>query len=132
MAQKRGGFISYKMTEDGIVEPYEINTTWWSTLNPESDHESLELQVARYLASRSIALVLQGVPGIYIHGALGTANDYAAAEASGINRDVNRGTIDAREVKKVLTEDRFPLRSRSSGKEEGGKGRGADGKPYRS
>ncbi len=90
------------MTEDGTEEPYEINSTWWSALNPESAREGLGLQVARYLASRSIALVLRGVPGIYIHGALGTANDYGAAEASGVNRDVNRGIIDAREVEKAL------------------------------
>ena len=102
MAQEKGALISYKLTEEGTEEPYEINSTWWSALNPESAHEGLEMQVARYLASRSIALVLRGVPGIYIHGALGTANDYRAAEASGVKRDVNRGTIDAREVEKTL------------------------------
>jgi sucrose phosphorylase len=101
-ARKKGAFISYKTTEDGTEEPYEINTTWWSALNPESEEESLDLQIDRYLASRTIALVLRGVPGIYLHGALGTANDYGAAKASGVNRDLNRGIIDAWEVEKAL------------------------------
>jgi len=101
-AGKKGALVSYKTTEDRTEEPYEINTTWWSALNSESEDESLELQIARYLASRAIALVLRGVPGIYIHGAMGTANDYGGAKASGINRDLNRGIIDAWEVEQSL------------------------------
>jgi len=101
-ARKNGAFVSYKTTESGAEEPYEINSTWWSALNPEHEHETLDLQIARYLASRAMALVLRGVPGIYIHGALGTANDYGAAKASGVNRDLNRGIIDALEVEKEL------------------------------
>lgn len=101
-ARKNGAFVSHKATETGAEEPYEINSTWWSALNPEREHETLDLQIARYLASRAMALVLKGVPGIYIHGALGTANDYGAAKASGVNRDLNRGVIDAWEVEKEL------------------------------
>lgn len=101
-AREKGAFVSFKTTENGTEEPYEINTTWWSALNPENDDEGLDLQISRYLASRAIALVLRGVPGIYIHGALGTANDYEAAKASGVSRDLNRGVIDAREVEKAL------------------------------
>ncbi|NCO52201.1 MAG: sugar phosphorylase, partial [Deltaproteobacteria bacterium] len=58
-ARKKGAFVSNKTTEDGAEEPYEINTTWWSALNPETEEESLELQISRYLASQAIALVLR-------------------------------------------------------------------------
>jgi sucrose phosphorylase len=101
-AREKGAFVSYKTTENRAEEPYEINSTWWSALNPEHEGESLDLQIDRYLASRAIALVLRGVPGIYIHGALGTTNDYETAKVSGINRDLNRGIIDAREVENEL------------------------------
>lgn len=101
-ARGRGAFVSYKTTENGTEEPYEINSTWWSALNSEEEDESLDLQVSRHLASRAIAFVLRGVPGIYIHGALGTVNDYEAVKASGINRDLNRGVIDAHEVERAL------------------------------
>ncbi|MDZ7700518.1 MAG: alpha-glucosidase C-terminal domain-containing protein [Deltaproteobacteria bacterium] len=47
----------------------------------------------RYLASRSIALALKGVPGVYVHGALGTANNYDLADKTGLNRDINRSMI---------------------------------------
>lgn len=101
-ARQRGGLVSCKMTPDRTEEPYEINSTWWSAVTPDTNEESLDLKVRRYLASRSIALVLQGVPGIYIHGALGSTNDRSAFEVSGIKRDVNRGVIDARDVEKAL------------------------------
>jgi sucrose phosphorylase len=58
--------------------------------------------VRRYLASRSISLVLKGVPGIYVHGAIGTANDHERVRKTGVKRDVNRGVIDARTVDEDL------------------------------
>lgn len=108
-AQQRGGLVSYKTTSALTREPYEINTTWWSAVTPDSNEESLYHKVRRYLASRSIALVLQGVPGIYIHGALGSTNDHGAFEASGIKRDVNRGVIDARDVEAALQDPESKL-----------------------
>jgi len=113
-ARKKGALVTYKTTEDGTEEPYEINSTWWSALNPEHEEEGLDLQIARHLASLAIVLVLRGVPGIYIHGALGTANDYVAAKASGINRDLNRGIIDALEVEKALKDPASKLSLLSS------------------
>ena len=108
-ARNRGALISLKTTPEGTEEPYEINSTWWSAINPEAGEEPLDLQVRRYLASRSIALVLRGVPGIYIHGALGSSNDYAAFEASGVKRDVNRGVIDAEDVEEELLDPESKL-----------------------
>jgi len=118
-ARKKGALVTYKTTEDGTEEPYEINSTWWSSLNPEHEEEGLDLQIARHLASQAIALVLRGVPGLYIHGALGTANDYVTAKASGINRDLNRGIVDALEVEKAMKDpaSKLSLLS-SSGREQ--------------
>jgi sucrose phosphorylase len=89
-ARQHGGYISYRATGDGVEKPYEINTTWWGALNRKNNDENLELQVKRFIASRSIALVLRGVPGLYFHGIIGTENDPASVEASGHNRDINR------------------------------------------
>jgi glucosylglycerate phosphorylase len=101
-AAEQGAIVSYKMTETGAQEPYELNTTWWSAVNGERDDEDLALQVQRYLASRSIALVLQGVPGLYAHGVLGSVSDHGLARATGVNRDVNRATIRVAEVTEAL------------------------------
>jgi sucrose phosphorylase len=96
-AQARGAYVSYKTTAGQKVEPYEINSTWWSAVNAAPD-EDIEFQVKRYLASRSLALVIPGVPGVYIHGALGTPNDHRRVQETGVQREVNRGLIDARAV----------------------------------
>lgn len=89
-ARQHGGYISYRATGDNIEKPYEINTTWWGAINRKNKGENLALQVKRFIASRSIALVLRGVPGVYFHGIIGTENDPAVVKASGHNRDINR------------------------------------------
>ena len=95
MAKMHGALISYKMTAEMTEEPYEINSTWWSAINDGNCDEDVLLQVRRYVASRSIALVLQGIPAIYAHGTIGTPNDYNSVEKSQQNRDINRGVIDS-------------------------------------
>jgi glucosylglycerate phosphorylase len=88
----RGGRISYKDNGDGTVSAYEINSTWFSALNDPDGDEAIG--VKRYLASRAIPLSLMGVPGIYLHGLLGTPNDVEAAEREE-PRSINRKTLHA-------------------------------------
>lgn len=97
-ARANGALVSMKTVEGGGQEPYEINSTWWSVLNPPESGEDPELQVARYAASRSVNLVLKGVPGIYLHGALGTENDWCTCRETGHARDLNRATVKVDEV----------------------------------
>jgi sucrose phosphorylase len=92
-ARQHGGYISYRSSVEGVEKPYEINTTWWGALNQNDNGEELGLQVKRFIASRSIAIVLRGVPGLYFHGIVGTENDASVVEASGHNRDINRVPI---------------------------------------
>jgi len=93
-AKQHGAYISYKMTENNTEEPYEINTTWWSAVNRDDSEEDTAFQVKRYVASRSIALVLRGVPAIYTHGTMAIINDHERVKKTGVKRDVNRGEID--------------------------------------
>jgi sucrose phosphorylase len=86
---ENGGFISYKTESDGSKSPYELNITWYSAINSPDDKESDEIQVKRYLASRAIALVLMGVPGIYLHGLLGSKNDAEAVIEDEETRSIN-------------------------------------------
>jgi sucrose phosphorylase len=108
-ASDRGAYISYKMGEDRAEEPYEINTTWWSAVNRDGDPEDIERQVKRYVASRSIALVIQGVPGIYVHGFMGTVNEHDRVKETGVKRDVNRGFIISEEVERELADPRSKI-----------------------
>ncbi len=97
-AEDAGALISYKTTPGGGRKPYEINTTWWSALNPAKTGEKLSLRVARFLASRSINLMLKGVPGVYLHGALGTENDWDTYRRTDVARDLNRANVKAEEL----------------------------------
>lgn len=99
---EHGGFISYKDNGDGTVSPYELNITWYSAINREDAHESTEFQVERYLASRAIALVFMGVPGIYLHGLLGSKNDAEAVLEQHDTRSINRRSIRKADLLEIL------------------------------
>jgi sucrose phosphorylase len=88
-----GGLVSYR-TKDSGEAPYELNVTWWSAMNRDGDGEVQSLQVDRFLASRAIALVLQGVPGVYLPSVFGARNDTAAILAGADKRSINRKTLD--------------------------------------
>ena len=92
-AKEHGGFISYKIDKGGVEIPYEINITWFSALNKEDTDEPLDIQVDRFVASRAIALAMQGVPGIYLHSFFGTKNDKDAMSETQSNREINRTII---------------------------------------
>lgn len=100
-AREHGAFISYRTGAEGKDEPYEINTTWYSALNLDSG-EPLAIQIKRFVASRSIALVLKGVPGIYLHGLIGTSNDVDAVIKTKSKRDINRQIISETALYKEL------------------------------
>ena len=101
---EHGGYISYKDNGDGSVSPYELNITWYSAINREDDDESQDLKIKRYIASRAIALVMMGVPGIYLHGLLGSRNDAEAVINEGQTRSINRKTIGKKELLSELAD----------------------------
>ena len=103
-AEAYGGYISYKTAEDGTDVPYEINITWFSALNGERADEDMAFQVRRFIASRVISLVLQGVPGIYLHSLIGSRNDIEAVTLSQSKRDINRTVIDFNAITEALEE----------------------------
>ena len=102
---EHGGFISHYAEGDGTERPYELNITWYSALNREDADETTEFQVRRYLASRAIAFVLMGVPGIYLHGLLGSKNDADAVLEESQKRSINRRTINEDELIKNLQDE---------------------------
>lgn len=104
---ERGGYISYRDNGDGTKSPYELNITWESALNTDGNGDSRETCINRYLASRSIALALAGVPGVYIHGLLASKNDHDEVKVERQYRGINRGKLEKRCFREVRKED-FP------------------------
>lgn len=92
-AVEHGGFISYKKDQEGKDKVYELNISWYSAINNEDADEDEKLQTNRFIASRAIALVLMGVPGIYIHSLLATKNDAEAVILEKQTRSINRKII---------------------------------------
>ncbi|MCV6607974.1 MAG: alpha-amylase family glycosyl hydrolase [Campylobacterales bacterium] len=91
---EHGAYVSTKARREGGEAPYEINSTWFSAINKEHSDKSIEKQVRKFIASRSIALALKGVPGIYFHSLLGTKNDMSCVTKTNSKRDINRQLVD--------------------------------------
>ncbi|MDQ7785540.1 MAG: alpha-amylase family glycosyl hydrolase [Desulfomonilaceae bacterium] len=99
---EHGGFISYRADGEGGERPYELNSTWFSALNDPNASESRALQVDRFIASRSIALALRGVPAVYLHGLLGSRNDTQEVLITRSLRSINRHNIEEADLLKQL------------------------------
>ncbi len=103
-AREHGAFVSFGSASDGVRSPYELNTTWYSALNLDNSHEERAFQVKRFVASRSIALALAGIPFIYLHGLIGSRSDVQLALRTGSRRDVNRASVDPVIVRQNLAD----------------------------
>jgi len=103
-AVEHGGIISYKDKGDGTRIPYEVDITWFSAINKDDGKESLNFQIKRFLASRSIALVLMGIPGVYLHGQLGTKNDTEAVMEGQSARNINRKNLNKDALLETLSD----------------------------
>ena len=101
-AREHGGYISYKTDKDGQEVPYEINITWFNALCREDGTPHTDLQVDKFIASRAMALALQGVPGIYLHSFFGTRNDIDAVSCPISKREVNRKALDYNTLTKAI------------------------------
>ena len=95
---QHGGLVSYRTASDGTQTPYELNIPWYNALNDVDSVEDDDLQIARFLASRAIALSLLGVPAIYLPSIVGThvTSDYRVNERD--PRSINRNTIRVQEL----------------------------------
>lgn len=106
-----GGKVSYRTARDGSQSPYELNITWFHALNEPGSEESVDLQVARFVASRSIALALAGVPGIYLPSFGGSQFESGELPEDAEPRSINRRTIAESALLQALS-DRGSLANR--------------------
>jgi glycosidase len=102
--REHGGFVSMKTDSDGAESPYELNITWFSALNHEDGVEPQQLQIDRFIASRAVALVLRGVPGIYLPSMIGAPNDVEAVFRDDSRRSINRARIEEDRLLGLLRE----------------------------
>lgn len=100
--EERGGLWSGRTGEDGSVHPYELNISFLDALG---DHKEDPTTVSRrFLAAVSIQMSLRGVPGIYIHSALGTSSWWEGPRLTGAHRSINRPKLELEQVEKELAD----------------------------
>lgn len=98
--KERGGFVSYKVLENGSKEPYEMNITYYSAIADSKNSE--ELNIKKFIASQAIILSLLGIPGIYIHSLFGTENYLEGARETVQKRTINRKKFQFNKLKEDL------------------------------
>lgn len=86
-----GGKVSYRRTEDGRDQPYEMNIALYDALKGTIRGGADHWQLQRFLCAHTVMLALEGIPAFYIHSLLATENDYERAEHTGRLRSINRG-----------------------------------------
>lgn len=101
--KENGGRISYKSNPDGSQSIYELNINYHDALvNKEYDEE---IQIKQIMAANAILFTVVGVPAIYYNTLLGSRNDYAGLESSGINRRINREKFEYNHLVNELEND---------------------------
>lgn len=99
-----GGLVSMRTDPERGESPYELNITWYNAVNAPDSPEPVGLQVDRFIASRAIALILKGVPGIYLPALIGSRNDLDAVARTRVKRDINRTGIDEPALRRLLAD----------------------------
>jgi len=98
----RGGRVSMARRPDGTEGVYELNTNFLDALVDPDDDDPDASAVTRGLAAHAILLSVIGVPAIYYHSLLGSGQDCAGMEESGIPRRINREVLDADQLTQEL------------------------------
>ncbi|PHS52224.1 MAG: sugar phosphorylase [Lutibacter sp.] len=100
LAEKNGGYVSYKNNEDGSQSPYELNCNYIDFLSNSTETD--EVRIHKMLLTQAVMISMPGVPGIYFHSLVGSRNYNKGVEESGIKRRVNREKLNFDSLEKEL------------------------------
>ncbi|WP_416260221.1 sugar phosphorylase [Gibbsiella quercinecans] len=98
--ERRKGRISWRSNADGSKSPYELNINYLDAITDPDD--DIATKADKFLAAQSILLAFRGVPALYYHSLLGSENDLAGVERSGINRRINREKLALKPLESAL------------------------------
>ena len=106
LAARHGGHVSSKADQTGRPIPYELNINYFDAINDPNVSADPDIEIRRFLCSQSVALVLAGVPVIYIHSLLGSRNWTDGPGQTGQPRSINREKLDYRALSDELNDPR--------------------------
>jgi glucosylglycerate phosphorylase len=94
-ARACGGGVSYRTTQAGGLQPYELNVNLLDVLSgPEQDGQP-SIGIRRFLLAHAILLSMAGIPAIYFHSLFGSRGDPEAVQRTGHLRSINRQKVPA-------------------------------------
>ncbi|MDX1458404.1 MAG: alpha-amylase family glycosyl hydrolase [Marinobacter sp.] len=99
-----GGMVSYRQTQNGEQQPYEINIALYDALKGTTDAGPDHWQLQRFICAHAIMLALEGIPAFYIHSLVGTQNDHERVEHTGRLRSINRAQWDLERLDAMLAD----------------------------
>ena len=99
--QQSGALVSMRALPDGGQSVYELNASYFSAMEQTFEGAD-DQQIARFFASQTIIMSLEGIPAFYIHAMLATPNDHESVEHRGLNRAINRHRWDYTELRARL------------------------------
>jgi glucosylglycerate phosphorylase len=100
----RGGQVSFGQDRQGGRIPYELNITYVDAVRgPEPGGSAMHAR--RFLATQAVALVLPGVPGVYLHSLMGSRNWTEGVRSTGRARTINRRTLSPADVSEAVSRD---------------------------
>lgn len=102
-----GGLVSMRALPDGGQSAYELNITWFEAMKGTFEGPD-EWQIARFIASQTLMMALEGIPAFYIQSLLASPNDREGVEKSGHNRAINRHRWDYGDLQTLLDDPESP------------------------
>lgn len=102
--QNFGGKISWRTSDSGQQQPYEMNISLYDALQGTTAGAD-QWNFERFICAHTIMFALEGIPGIYIHSMLGTQNDYQKLEHTHHNRSINRHRWQADLLNEALADE---------------------------
>ena len=87
--QNFGGEISWRVGDNGVKKPYEVNIALFDALQGTVDGPD-EYGIQRFICAHALMLALEGIPGLYLHSLVATGNDHENVIKTGRKRSINR------------------------------------------
>ncbi|MGB5835121.1 MAG: sugar phosphorylase [Thiohalocapsa sp.] len=100
--EQQGGLVSRRSNPDGSTTPYELNITYFDAVSVPGD---LDRSIDRFLCAQTVAMSLQGIPGIYFNSLLGASNNLSGVEQTGRARTINREKWTESKLAAMLSDD---------------------------
>ncbi len=100
--QSFGGLVSMRAMPGGGQRPYEVNITLFDAFQGTAKHGWDGLDVERMICAHAIMFALAGIPAVYIHSLVATANDTDGVFHRKHNRAINRRVLRADPLEEAL------------------------------